>query len=62
MITATSTVKSVGQGTANARPKWVWHPNCATQVGLTPQVRYPSLSDQSQLWSGSADQRGFWSE
>ena len=37
MITATSTVKSVSQGTANARPKWVWHPQCATEVSLAPQ-------------------------
>ena len=26
IITDTSTVKSVSQGTANARPKWVWYP------------------------------------
>ena len=71
MITATSTVKSVSQGTANARPKWVWHPctqlnsawhpQCATEVGLTPPVRDSSLSDQSQFWSGSADQSRFGS-
>ena len=39
MITATSTVKSVSQGTANTRPKPVWHPQCATQIGLSAQVR-----------------------
>ena len=37
MITATSTVKSVSQGTVIARPKWVWHPQCATEVGLASQ-------------------------
>ena len=45
MITATSTVKSVGHSTANARPKWVWHPQCATEVGLVPPVRDSSRSD-----------------
>ena len=45
MITATSTVKSVSQGTANARPKWVWHPQCATEVDLVPPVRDSSRSD-----------------
>ena len=34
MITDSSTVKSVNQGTVNARPKWVWHPQCATEVAL----------------------------
>ena len=61
MITATSTVKSVSQGTTSARPKWVWHPQCATVVCLVPPVRDSSLSDQSQFWSGSADQRPFLS-
>ena len=39
MITATSTVESVSQGTANAQPKWVWHLVCATQDGVEPSVR-----------------------
>ena len=49
MTTATSTVKSVSQGTANARSNCVWlapqcetevglEPHCATQVGLAPEV------------------------
>ena len=52
MITAISTVKSVSQGTANARPKSVWHPQCATKDGLVPQVHDSNLSDQSEFWSG----------
>ena len=49
MTTATSTVKSVSQGTANARSNCVWlapqcetevglEPHCATQVGLASEV------------------------
>ena len=57
----TSTVKKVSQSTANVRPKWVWQPQCATQVCLTPRVRESSVFDKSQFWSGSTDQSRFWS-
>ena len=42
LITAISTVKSVSLGIPGAQPKWVWHPPCATQVGLAPLVRNSS--------------------
>ena len=59
MITATSTVKSVSQVTANARPKCTWHsqyatevglaPQCTAQVGLIPPVRNSNLSDEGEF-------------
>ena len=42
MITANSTVKSISQGTA--RPKWVWHPQCATQADLASTLNDSSRS------------------
>ena len=39
MIAATSTVESVSQSTANARPNWAWHPQCATELCLATPVR-----------------------
>ena len=54
MITATSTVKTVSQGTAIAQPKWIWHTQCATEVGLALQCATqvnlaPSVRDWSRL-------------
>ena len=45
MITATSTVKSVSQCIVNARPKCVWHNQCATEVGVVPPVSDSSRSE-----------------
>ena len=37
MVTATSTDTIDSQGTVNAKPKWVWHTQCAIEVGLAHQ-------------------------
>ena len=39
MITATSTVK----GTANAQPKWVWHPSARPKQVWRPSARLKSV-------------------
>ena len=63
MITATSAVKSVSQVTNNTRPKPVWQPQCATQVGRTPSaglksVCYPKCATEVVLQPQCATQVG----
>ena len=39
MITATSTIKSVIQGTTIARPNWVWYPRAQPKWVWHPSAR-----------------------
>ena len=57
MITVTSTIKSVSMGTAISRPKWVWQPQCSTEVSLVHPVR-----DSSRFDTLCAQLKSFWSE